>query len=257
MLLRLRMFDINIKYVGAKSVLLADRLSRLVKPDSHDTIPDLDVTIAQVVTVKQTHLQSLQIETKADSTLTQLSNHINSGWSDHIHKLSDTITPFWCFRDKLAGLDGLIMKGNRVVVPSVLQSQTLSRLHDRHQGLTATLQRARRTVYWPRLQEDISNVILCCSECQVHSKKKTKPPEKQISTSKQMEVIGLDLMEFKGKNTLVSVDYFSRYITADTLPSATSGAVISSLVNGFQKFGLPQTVLSDNGPCFKSEEFDI
>lgn len=66
--------------------------------------------------------------------------------------------------------------------------------------------------------------------------------------------IGLDLMEFKSKNTLVSVDYFSGYITDDTLPSATSGAVICSLVNGFLKFGLPQTVLSYNGPCFKSEK---
>ena len=35
MLLRLRMYDLQVKYVGAKSVLLTDTLSRLVQPVSH------------------------------------------------------------------------------------------------------------------------------------------------------------------------------------------------------------------------------
>ena len=67
--------------------------------------------------------------------------------------------PYWCFRDELTLVDGLIMKGNRVVVPSTLRQSTLDRLHDAHQGITLTLQRARRTVYWPKLQEDITTLI--------------------------------------------------------------------------------------------------
>jgi hypothetical protein len=59
MLLRLRMYDLDVKYVGAKSVLLADTLSRLVQPGSHPAIPGLDVTIAEVLKVRPTHLESL------------------------------------------------------------------------------------------------------------------------------------------------------------------------------------------------------
>ena len=51
MLLRLRMYDLNVKYVGAKQVLLADTLSRLVRPGSNKAIPDLDVHITQVMTI--------------------------------------------------------------------------------------------------------------------------------------------------------------------------------------------------------------
>ena len=56
------------------------------------------------------------------------------------------------------------MKGNRVVIPKALIPETLSRLHDGHQGLSATLQRARGTVYWPNMQQDIGEVIWKCSE---------------------------------------------------------------------------------------------
>lgn len=47
------------------------------------------------------------------------------------------------------------MKGNGVVIPTSMRPETLNRLHDAHQGLPSMLQRARRTVYWPKLQHDI------------------------------------------------------------------------------------------------------
>ena len=100
-------------YIGSKSVLLVDTLSRLVEQGSTREIPGLDVSIAQVL------------------------KHL------HLH-------PYWCFRDKLTILDGIIMRGNRVVIPTSVRTATLNRLHDAHQGHTSMLQRARRTVCWPK-----------------------------------------------------------------------------------------------------------
>ena len=68
MLLRLSKYDIQVKYIGSKSVLLADTLSRLIEPGSAREIPGLDINIAQVLKVEPTRLESLQEETKADST---------------------------------------------------------------------------------------------------------------------------------------------------------------------------------------------
>ena len=255
MLLRLRMYDLDVKYVGAKSVLLADTLSRLVQPGSHPAIPGLDVTIAEVLKVRPTHLESLRAETHADPTLSKLRQHVVSGWPESMQDLSQDLHPYWCFRDELVILDGLLMKGNRVVVPSALRTETLTRLHDGHQGLTATLQRARRSVYWPNMQADISAALQSCDACQIHANKKPRVPDRQVSASRPMETLGVDIMHFKGKAALVSVDYFSGYISIGFLKAETSDAVIRSMNNHFRKFGLAERIISDNGPCFKSEKF--
>ena len=244
------MYNLNVKYV-----LLADTLSRLVKPGSSHTIPDLDVHIVPVISIKPTHLQSLQAETKADTTMSQIIGYINNGWPSHIHHLPDAVWPYWCFWDELAILDGIIMKGNRVVVPSVLMAETLLRLHDGHQGLNSTLQHARRTVYWPRLQDDISDLILQCKECQIYVRTRHKLPEQQISVTKPMEMWGIDLMEHKGGHMIVAIDYISGYILMDDLQAEKAESVISSLNRNFRRFGLTESIITDNGPCFRSQQF--
>ena len=255
MLLRLSQYDLQVVYVGSKNVLIADTLSRLVKPGHSSAVPGLDVTIAQVMKVHSTYLASLQEETRKDAILSELVKYIVAGWPNSMQDLPQPLHPYWCFRDLLTVLDGLVMKGNNVVIPENLRADTLSRLHDAHQGLTSTLQRARRTVYWPNLQNDVSNMIHQCEECQMYGNKQARTPERQISASRPMETIGMDLMEFGGKHALVTIDYFSGFLTFDPLENATTGAVIKVLNNNIRKLGLPEQIISDNGPCFKSENF--
>ena len=256
MLLRLRMYDLEVKYVGSKSVHLSDTLSRLVTPGSDANIPGLDVSIAQVLKIRPTHLEMLQEETKSDTALKELREHIIDGWPETLNDLSESLKPYWCFRDELALLDGVVMKSNRVVVPTAMREETLQRLHDGHQGLTATLQRARRTVYWPKLQDDVNMMLQTCEECQKHAKKKTRPPERQLSATRPMEILALDLLEHKGKHAVVTIDYFTGYVLVDYINTETSDAVITTLNNNFRKFGLAESLISDNGPCFKSEKFN-
>ena len=94
-LLGFRVFDLNVKYVGTKIVLLADTHSRLGKLGSSQTIPDLNVHIAQVMSIKPTHPQSLQAETKEDPTLSQIIEYINDRWPSHTHHLMEAVQPYW------------------------------------------------------------------------------------------------------------------------------------------------------------------
>ena len=79
MLIRLRTYNLNVKYVGAKSVLLADALSRLVMPGKDKEIQGLDITIAQILKIRPSHLEQLQEETKTDNSLRELKDLINTG----------------------------------------------------------------------------------------------------------------------------------------------------------------------------------
>lgn len=78
--------------MGSKSVLLADILSRLTQPGSAREIPGLDNNIAQVLKVEPTCLESLQEETKADSTLVALTDLIITGWPDSMQDLLEHFT---------------------------------------------------------------------------------------------------------------------------------------------------------------------
>ena len=54
---------------------------------------------------------------------------------------------------------------------------------------------------------------------------------------------------------LVVVDYFSRYPEVIQLRSTTLGSVVEALKAIFARYGIPETVVSDNGPQYASEEF--
>ena len=55
---------------------------------------------------------------------------------------------------------------------------------------------------------------------------------------------------------LVLIDAHSKWIEAFNTASATSTAGIEQLRSLFAKFGLPETIMNDNGTCFVSTEFE-
>ena len=66
-----------------------------------------------------------------------------------------------------------------------------------------------------------------------------------------------DLYEFKGSSYILVVDYFSRFIETQKLSSTTSSSIIVALKSMFARHGIPDTVVTDNGPQYSSNEFKI
>ena len=56
-------------------------------------------------------------------------------------------------------------------------------------------------------------------------------------------------------NYLLVIDYYFKYSEVIKLTSMSSVAVIQALTEIFCRFGIPQTIVSHNGPQFASEEF--
>ena len=65
----------------------------------------------------------------------------------------------------------------------------------------------------------------------------------------------MNLVVFRAKPALVTVDYFSGYLIYDILERETTEAVTKVLNNIYRKFGLPEKIISDNGPRFRSNNF--
>ena len=53
----------------------------------------------------------------------------------------------------------------------------------------------------------------------------------------------------------MTVDYYSSFVKVDRMEKATSKEVIKCLERHFSRYGIPDTVVGDNGPQYSSLEF--
>ena len=67
--------------------------------------------------------------------------------------------------------------------------------------------------------------------------------------------IGVDLFEIKGRNYLVTVDYYSDFLEVDYLSTTTTKRVITKLKGLFARYGIPLQMVTDCGPQILSREF--
>ena len=84
------------------------------------------------------------------------------------------------------------------------------------------------------------------------------PPVEPMTASElpdyPWQKVGADLFELEGIKYLLLVDYFSRFIEVVKLTSTTSTTIISVLKIIFSRYGIPERLISDNGPQFVSRE---
>ena len=114
---------------------------------------------------------------------------------------------------------------------------------------------ARMYVWWPGISQDIESTIHHCEQCQLQQ---SVPPLRPWSwpTTPWMR-LHLDYSgPFEGTMILVLIDAHSKWIEAVHTPNSTSSTVIEELREKFAQFGIPQTIVSDNGMYFTSAEFE-
>lgn len=73
--------------------------------------------------------------------------------------------------------------------------------------------------------------------------------------SRPWEYIASDLLEFEGRDYLITTDYYSNFFEVDRLYSKTSREVVNKLKAHMARHGIPDKLMSDNGPQYNSDEF--
>ena len=67
------------------------------------------------------------------SAMVKKSYIIISGWPDI--KLHQYTRPYWSFKDDMAVIDSVVMKGRCIIIPEALKQQALDQLHVNHMGI--------------------------------------------------------------------------------------------------------------------------
>ena len=262
MLLQLQKYDLKIVHVPGKNIPVADTLSRQSLPigtDGFDMTSDLEAQVHCVVTNLPLHdnkMTEIRDATAKDLLLQQLITMIHQGWPPNRQNCMKKLVEFWNYRDELTELNGIVFKGTKILIPEALREMMLDKLHTGHLGEEKTKQRARDILFWPGMNSDIQQKVAECQICARHRSSNPKEPmmSHEIPT-RAWQKVATDLFFWNNRQFLVTVDYFSRWFEIDELSSTSASSVIRKLSTHFARFGIPEIVISDNGPQFSAEEF--
>ena len=97
-------------------------------------------------------------------------HYISIGWPGDQRQLPQELHPYWNYREDLSVEDGLATKGSRLLIPSTLQMKALEQIHEGHQGVEKCMLKARESVYWLGIIDDICKAVEKCGICQSTSR---------------------------------------------------------------------------------------
>ncbi|XP_055623100.1 uncharacterized protein K02A2.6-like [Toxorhynchites rutilus septentrionalis] len=228
--LTLLLFDFNIQYVKTESFGYADILSRLinthVRPNEEYVIASIELGDCMQNIIKQfledfpVTFKMVQNETQSDSILKQLQQYYQR-------------------KDSLSVVSNCVLYGERSVFPSKFRIRVLRQLHKGHPGVERMRSVARNYVYWPGIDEQITLLVRSCTECAKAAKTSSKVNlESWPSPQKPWQRVHADYAgPVDDFYYLIMVDAFSKWPERNC-------------------HGMPETLVTDNGRQFVSEDFE-
>ena len=125
MLLNLQKYDLTVEYKPGKGLYIADTLSRAPSPNDWRTEHQNVLHTVEYLPVSNEKLQQFRLETRNDPTLKKLFHTIHTGWPNKNPDAAPSINEYWPVRDEISSHDGLLLRGERLVVPSTMRREML------------------------------------------------------------------------------------------------------------------------------------
>ena len=114
--------------------------------------------------------------------------------------------------DPLTTCDGIILKGERVVIPRSMRHLVKERLHSAPLGYDSMMRRARGLVFLPSMSREIKQLADSCEIClEAKPRNQKETLIQHVPSDEPWEKIGVDLFTIANRDYLVTVDYFSNF----------------------------------------------
>ena len=162
-LLKIHQYRFQIIYKPGPMIFIADWLSQHNHAEGKDKpIKDVDIRrdaiqsatdILECMSVSQIQQASAQ-----DDHLQCLKSFIITAWSNTKDELQADLKPYWSYREEMAIIDGVMLKGRCIVIPTSLKQQVLDQLHTNHMGREKMKLFTHKSVYWYNINADIENI---------------------------------------------------------------------------------------------------
>ena len=160
--------------------------------------------------------------------------------------------------EELAVVGGIVCRADKIVLPVTLQQRVIALAHEAHMGIVKTKQFLRSTLWFPGMDAKVEEVLGDCVLCLAATNTKQKEPLKPtIMPSRPWQKLCTDLFGPlpTGEYMVVVQCLNSRYPEVAITHSTSAAAVIPAIDRILAAFGIPESLMSDNGPPFNSSEF--
>ena len=158
-----------------------------------------------------------------------LTNMILDRFPPKRQEVPEELRSYFQFREDLSIVDGVVMYGDRIVVPPTLRDQILETLHSAHQGTTSMTARAQASVFWPGLSAQLQRLRKDCIPCgEIAPSQPNPPPTPIIDPVYPFQQVCSDYFKFAGHNYLVVVDRYSGWPTVALCTTYVGGANLLS-----------------------------
>ena len=259
--LRLMRYQYTISHTAGKDLCTADTLSRAPTGVTDTQADKFQEEVASYVNLiidhlpaSQTKMQEIIKEQEQDPVCQQIKSYCQSGWPGR-SKIQSMCKPYAAVMCELSVAKGLLLRGHRIVIPLKMQADIIEKLHAGHLGINKCRRRAQQSVWWPGLGKALKERISNCPTCCQHQPIQVEPLIQTEMPKRPWQKVATDLFEWKKSQYLIVVDYYSRYIETAKLSSTNSSDVIRHLKSIFARHGIPEVVMSDNGPQYSSDQF--
>uniref|UniRef100_K7EW48 Gypsy retrotransposon integrase-like protein 1 n=1 Tax=Pelodiscus sinensis TaxID=13735 RepID=K7EW48_PELSI len=235
----------------------ADGLSRLPLPVKHQDSGQKEIFYFEQVENRPITAAQVKRATRVDPILSQVMELVMRGTSLRNSQVSSDLVPYMSRRMELSTHSGCLLWGMRVIIPKILRQQMLEQLHSGHCGMVRMKEIARSYFWWPGLDSDIEEKARACISCQgVRNEPQLAPLHSWDWPEKPWQRIHVDFAgPFEGSMFLVVVDAHSKWPEVCIMSSTTAESTIQKLRGIFCHLGIPEQLVSDNGPQFVSQEF--
>jgi RNase H-like domain found in reverse transcriptase/Integrase zinc binding domain/Integrase core domain len=256
----LREFAYRILFMAGKDIPNADVLSRLPLPNLEGDVEefggDFKIAFLQHTNVDDfLDIESLVKESDADEEMARVKACLLRGNSPATLPVElQDYSKRW---NELNISHGAICLSERAVIPRSLRPKVLQFLHLNHFGVNKMKTLARTYFWWPKMDDDIVNLAQSCQPCALVNKAPNHAPVIPWSIPhRPWGRVHLDFFELgRGRSFIVAADGLSGWIDCEETKGMTATVAVKFCRRLFRVQGLCDTLVADNGPAFRAEEF--
>ena len=118
-----------------------------------------------MIPISEARLKEFNEGTALDDNFQILMSTVLEGWPSTLDEAPAQDKPYFQFRDEITAQNGLLFKGERLLVPAKLRKEMMERVHSSHLGIEGCPRPAREVFYWPRMNAEFKDFILKCDIC--------------------------------------------------------------------------------------------
>ena len=259
--LKLMMYAFEIEYRRTEEFGNADGLSRLPQLAEMPSVDMLRMEDSITrwarhnLAILPVSREQWVVETERDPVLSKVREYLKHGFPA---KVTDKdLKPYVTRKDELSREEGCLFWNGRAVIPAVLRLQVLKALHSNHYGKARMKALARLKVWFPGMDEQIEKLAKACEVCAVLGNQLTKTPLHPWELpDRPWQRVHIDFCgPVCNSMWLVVVDAKTKWPEVLKMSNITALSTIQKLRTVFATHGVPEQIVSDNGPQLTSKEF--